>query len=76
MRGAMAYAISGANALRIGAEFSLEEGDGEPLTARMTSFLIAGLRATLAESRRQASPGARPGVAERQSAGAGSQPYS
>ncbi len=47
MLGAMSYAISGADALRIVADVSLDETDGEALSARLMSFLLGGLRAPL-----------------------------
>lgn len=47
MMGAMSYAISGADALRIVAETPLDESDSGKLYARLMSFLIGGLRAPL-----------------------------
>lgn len=49
MLGAMAYAISGADAPHIVAAGDLDESDPEALTARLMSFLIGGLRAPLPE---------------------------
>lgn len=49
MLGAMAYAISGADALNVLGEINLEEPDAEALYARLMSFLIGGLRAPLPE---------------------------
>ena len=51
MLGAMAYAISGADALHIIDAGDLPESDPEALTARLMSFLIGGLRAPLPEVR-------------------------
>ena len=51
MLGAMAYAISGADALHIVDTGNLQETDAEALTARLMSFLIGGLRAPLPEVR-------------------------
>jgi len=51
MLGAMAYAISGADALHIVDTVDLPESDAEALTARLMSFLIGGLRAPLREVR-------------------------
>ena len=47
MLGAMAYAISGADALHIVAEGELDDGDTEALYARLMSFMLGGLRAPL-----------------------------
>ena len=47
MLGAMAYAISGADALHIVAEGALDDGDAEALYARLMSFMLGGLRAPL-----------------------------
>lgn len=47
MMGAMSYAISGADALRILGP--IEDPDPEALYARLMSFLIGGLRAPLPE---------------------------
>ncbi len=47
MLGAMAYAISGADALHIVAEGDLDDGDTEALRARLMSFMLGGLRAPL-----------------------------
>ena len=69
MLGAMSYAISGADALRIVAEVSLDDTDGEALTARLMSFLIGGLRAPLPEFRQQAPSRPRQRAARRREAG-------
>lgn len=50
MLGAMSYAISGADALRIVAEAPIDESEGDDLYARLMSFLIGGLRAPLPEA--------------------------
>lgn len=47
MLGAMAYAISGADALHVVAEGALDDGDTEALYARLMSFMLGGLRAPL-----------------------------
>jgi AcrR family transcriptional regulator len=47
MLGAMAYALSGADALHVVAEGVLDGGDTEALYARLMSFMICGLRAPL-----------------------------
>lgn len=52
MQGAMAYAVSGADALNVLGEGSLDmdkAGDNDALYARLMSFLIGGLRAPLPE---------------------------
>jgi AcrR family transcriptional regulator len=56
MMGAMSYAISGADALRILG--SVDDADPEALYARLMSFLIGGLRAPLPEIRSK--PGRKP----------------
>ncbi len=56
MLGAMAYAISGADALNIIAEKPLDESDGGALYARLMSFLIGGLRAPLPAGLSQSVP--------------------
>ncbi len=47
MLGAMAYAISGADALHIVAGGALDDGDTEAMYARLMSFMLGGLRAPL-----------------------------
>ncbi|MCX7171961.1 MAG: TetR/AcrR family transcriptional regulator, partial [Proteobacteria bacterium] len=47
MLGAMSYAISGADALNIVANGSLNDSDTEALYERLMSFLLGGLRAPL-----------------------------
>lgn len=49
MLGAMSYAISGADALRIVAEAPVDDSDGDALYSRLMSFLLGGLRAPLPE---------------------------
>ena len=49
MLGAMSYAISGADALHIVDDGTLDDTDAEALHARLMSFLIGGLRAPLPE---------------------------
>jgi hypothetical protein len=49
MMGALAYAVSGADALRILGP--IDDSDPEALYARLMSFLIGGLRAPLPEIR-------------------------
>ena len=56
MMGAMSYAISGADALRIVADVSLDDSDGEALTERLMSFLLGGLRAPLPDLQKKAPP--------------------
>ena len=56
MLGAMSYAISGADALRIVADVPLDETDGAAMSARLMSFLIGGLRAPLPELQRKNPP--------------------
>ena len=69
MLGAMSYAISGADALRIVADVSLDEADGEALTARLMSFLIGGLRAPLPDLQQPASSRPRQRATKRREAG-------
>ena len=57
MLGAMAYAISGTDALHGVAESTLDDSDAEALYARLMSFMIGGLRAPL--------PKLQPGTAKR-----------
>ena len=47
MLGAVSYAISGTDALRIVAEDALDDSDAEALYARLMSFMLGGLRAPL-----------------------------
>jgi AcrR family transcriptional regulator len=47
MLGAMAYALSGADALHVVAEGVLDDADTDALYARLMSFMIGGLRAPL-----------------------------
>ena len=60
MLGAMSYAISGADALRIVAEVPLDDADGEALSARLMSFLLGGLRAPLPELQKKRPRPSRP----------------
>ncbi len=80
MLGAMSYAISGADALSILADVSLDDSDGEALMARLMSFLIGGLRAplpALLTNLQQATPTPRAARApKRRSGGAALQPHS
>lgn len=64
MLGAMSYAISGADALRIVADAPMDDGDSDQLYARLMSFLIGGLRAPLpgALSRTPRSANAKPRI--------------
>lgn len=59
MLGAMAYAISGADALHVVAEGNLDDGDTEALYARLMSFMLGGLRAPLPKLRAKSAKPAR-----------------
>ena len=74
MLGAMSYAISGADALSILAEVSLDDNDGEALMARLMSFLIGGLRAPLPDFQQLAPRKSR--APKRHPGGAAAQPHS
>lgn len=63
MLGAMSYAISGADALNIVANGSLDDNDTEALYERMMSFLLGGLRAPLPNlSAKAADPVKKPSI--------------